>query len=298
MRVKIFASFLIFTLILFFPQANAQSDSFKEVSHKSLQITIDHEGNVNVIHQIRDSDEPRQLNFVNGTVSNLKLIDSADKEELIDISDGINSIVILPDQGELVVKYDLKDVLVLKDNVWTLDFRYLQTTIFVLPEEIDLVFANQRSVFLDGKNAFTCHGCEILLEYSINEPKEIKQVNWTDKEFLVEIKTFAEIESFDFNQPTKEISFKLNSSNQSVTTVIPLGLLWEPYTVFLDGKEILFNEYTNNGTHVWLNMRPESSGEITIIGTTVVPEFPIIAPLAVGFLIILIIPFMKKFNLR
>ncbi|MDH3203227.1 MAG: hypothetical protein OEL81_00945, partial [Nitrosopumilus sp.] len=131
-----------------------------------------------------------------------------------------------------------------------------------------------------------------------NEPKEIKQVNWTDKKFLVEIKTFAEIESFDFNQPTKEISFKLNSSNQSVTTVIPLELLWEPYTVFLDGKEILFNEYANNGTHVWLNMRPESSGEITIIGTTVVPEFPIIAPLAVGFLIILIIPFMKKFNLR
>ncbi|MGH1566047.1 MAG: hypothetical protein ACRBB5_01160 [Nitrosopumilus sp.] len=296
MKVKIFASFLIFTLILFFPQVNAQSDSFKEVSHKSLQIRIDHEGNVNVIHQIRDSDEPRQLNFVNGTVSNLKLIDSADREELIDISDGIDSIVILPDQGQLFVKYDLKDVLVLKDNVWTLDFRYLQTTIFVLPEEIDLVFANQRSVFLDGKNAFTCHGCEILLEYSINEPKEIKQVNWADKEFLVEIKTFAEIESFDFNQPTKEISFKLNSSNQFVTTVIPLELLWEPYIVFLDGKEILFNEYANNKTHVWLNMRPESSGEITIIGTTVVPEFPIIAPLTVGFLIILIIPFMKKFN--
>ena len=59
-----------------------------------------------------------------------------------------------------------------------------------------------------------------------------------------------------------------------------------------------YYKYINNGTHVWLNMKPETSGEITIIGTTVIPEFPIIAPLAIGFLMILVVPLMRKFNLR
>ena len=80
--------------------------------------------------------------------------------------------------------------------------------------------------------------------------------------------------------------------------IIPLELLWEPYSVFLDDDKILKHEIINNGTHVWLSMKPETSGEITIIGTTVIPEFPIIAPLAVGFLMILVVPLMKKFNLR
>ena len=298
MRAKIIASFLIFTLILFFPQVNAQSDSLKEVSQKSVQITLDHEGNVNVIHQIRSSNEPRQLNFVNGTILNLKFVDNTGREELIDIDEQADNIIILPDQGELFVKYELKDVLILKDNVWTLNFRYLEKTTFVVPEEVDFVFIDQRFVFLDGKNAFNCHGCEMLLEYPVDESKKIEQVNWKDKEFLVEIKTVAGIEDFDFNQPTKEISFKVNNNNQHITTIIPLELLWEPYTVFLDGEEIKFDAYANNGTHVWLNMKPEASGEITVIGTTVVPEFPIIAPLAMGFLMILVIPLIKKFNLR
>jgi len=74
--------------------------------------------------------------------------------------------------------------------------------------------------------------------------------------------------------------------------------LWSPYVVLLDDEKIFFNEYINNGTHVWINMKPETTGEIIIIGTTVVPEFPIIAPLAIGFLMIMIMPFVRKFNLH
>ncbi|MDC4231705.1 MAG: hypothetical protein M8319_05205, partial [Nitrosopumilus sp.] len=112
------------------------------------------------------------------------------------------------------------------------------------------------------------------------------------------IRTFAEIENFNFDQSTKEISFKVNDSNQFVTTTIPLELLWNPYFVFLDDEKIWKHEFHNNGTHISLNVQPETSGEISIIGTTVIPEFPIIAPLAIGFLIILAVPLMRKFNLR
>ena len=104
-----------------------------------------------------------------------------------------------------------------------------------------------------------------------------------NKEFFVEITTFANIENFNFNQPTKEIKFNVNESNQFITTIIPLELLWGPYAVFLDDKKILFQDYKNNGTHVWINMRPDTAGEISIIGTTVIPEFPIIAPWLLDF---------------
>ena len=43
---------------------------------------------------------------------------------------------------------------------------------------------------------------------------------------------------------------------------------------------------------------PKTGGEITILGTTVIPEYLIIALLAIGFLIILAVLLVKKFSLH
>ena len=138
----------------------------------------------------------------------------------------------------------------------------------------------------------------MVLEYSINEPKIFKNVKWEDKEFVVEIRSYSNIDKFRFDPPPKSITFDVSKENRFVTTIIPLELLWEPYVVFLDDEKIHLNKFNNNGTHVWLNIKPETTGEITIIGTTVIPEFPIIAPLAIGFLMILTVPLMRKFSLH
>jgi hypothetical protein len=138
----------------------------------------------------------------------------------------------------------------------------------------------------------------MVLEYSINEPKILENVKWEDKEFIVEIRSHSNIEKFNFDQPTKSITFNVSDENRFVTTIIPLELLWKPYSVFLNDEKIYFHEYTNNGTYVWLNMKPETSGEIVIIGTTAIPEFPIIAPLVIGFSMIFLVPFIQKFNLH
>ena len=45
-------------------------------------------------------------------------------------------------------------------------------------------------------------------------------------------------------------------------------------------------------------MKPESPGQITIIGTTVIPEFSIFIPLIMGFVIILTLPLMRKVSLH
>jgi len=297
--MKIFAIFIIISLILVIPSTSAQEINIEEKARqKSVEVIISNTGDIHVKHIVSSSNSPKQIDLIDGTIQNLTITDEEGKEQLVTVIGKKDAVMIFPSETDSVVEYDLEDVLLLKDNVWTLDFLYLETTIFVIPEKLDLIFVNDRPVYMDDKRGFACHGCQMILEYSINEPKNIKQVNWEGKEFLVEIRTFADIESFDFNQPVKKISFKISDDNQFVTAIIPLELLWEPYMVFLDEEKIFFHEYINNGTHVWLNMRPETPGEITIIGTTVVPEFPIIAPLAVGFLMILVVPLIRKFNLR
>ena len=298
MKSLVFSSFLILFVILAFPQVNAQSESLGQISQKSVEIAIDSEGNIEVIHQVRSSNEPKILKFVDGTVSNVELVNHVGVYQSVEITEGTDRIEILPEQKVAFIKYNLSDVLILKNNYWTLDFLYLESTTFTIPDEVKLFFVNDKPVLLEEKNGFVCHGCQMTLAYSLDEPKNIEYVNWNNEQFLVEMITFTQIENFEFNQPTKEISFDVSEKDQFVTVVIPLELLWEPYVVFLNDEKAFYHQYINNGTHVWLNIKPDSTGEVSIIGTTVIPEFPIIAPLAIGFLIIMMAPLMKKFSLR
>ena len=296
--MKVIGFLIILSIIFIIPVADAQLSIGAKAVQKSVEVIINSNGEIHVKHVIISSNLPSQVDLIEGTVSNLVVTNEQGKEKEFIIVGDKNGVMIFSSQRNSIIEYNLDNVLSQKDNLWTWNFSYLETTSFIMPKEVDLVFVSGTPVFLGEKNGIACHGCQMVLEYPINELKNINQVNWEDKEFLVETRTSSEIENFDFNQPAKKISFKVNDNNQFVTIIIPLELLWEPYSVFLNDDEILKREIMNNGTHVWLNIRPETSGEITIIGATVIPEFPIIAPLAIGFLMILVVPLMKKFNLR
>ena len=299
MNSKIFVIFTIISLILVIPSATAQEVNVaSKAKQKSVEVTISEAGNVHVKHIISASSSPKQVELIDGTIENLVITNEDGEEGLVTIVGENDAVMILPSQTNSIVEYDLRDVLLLKDGFWTLDFLYLEKTSFIVPEKLDLIFVNNNPVNLDDKRGFTCHGCQMILEYSFDEPKSIQNVKWEDREFVVEINTFADIDGFTFDQPAKSITFDVLGENKFVTTVIPLELLWGPYVVFLDDEKILFHDYINNGTHVWLNIRPESSGEISIIGTTVVPEFSMFIPLIVGFLAIVILSATRKVNLH
>ena len=293
---KILVGFFALIILISSPEVFGQ-ESFQEIEQKSVTITIDNEGNVKVVHELRNSKDASQLTFVDGNVTNVKFIKFG-IEESVPEAEGTKNIVFLPNQGDLLVTYDLKDVLLEKSGVWTWDFLYLESTAFIFPEEVDLLFANERPVFLDDKKGIACHGCQMLLEYSIDESRIYQNVKWEEKEFTVEIRNHNGVEKFVFDQPSKSITFDTIGENRFVTTIIPLELLWEPYTVFLNDEEIPSRQHINNGTHVWLIINPETSGQINIIGTTVVPEFSMMIPLIIGFFVILDLPFMKKFSLH
>jgi hypothetical protein len=269
----------------------------EKAEQKSVGITVSSIGEVHVKQMMKLSNVPIQIELVNGTISNLKITNEVGEEKQYEMV-GESSILILPSNEDTIIEYDLKDVIFFKDNMWTWSFRYLEDTSFILPKEVDLIFVNDKPVYLDKMKGILCHGCQMILEYSIDESRIIKNVKWEDKEFTVEIRSLAEINQFSFDQSTKNISFEVNGENQFVTVIIPPELLWGPYDVFLGDEKIQSYEYINNGTHVWVSMKPDNSGSVSIIGTTVVPEFPLIAPLAVGFLMILILPIIRKVNLH
>ena len=297
MNSKIFTFLVILSFIALTPVANAQISIGEKAQQESVEVIISSEGDVKVKHVIRSSNLPVDLELIKGAVSNLVVTDEQGKEILFSINDK-NIVLIQPSKEETIVEYDLKEVLFETDNVWTWDFLYLESTSFILPEEVGLVFVNERPVYLGDMKGINCHGCQMLLEYSINELQSNQNVKWEDKQFLVEIASNSNVNNFVFDQPSKSITFDVSEKNRFVNTIIPLELLWGPYSVFLEDEKILFQEYFNNGTHAWVTIVPETSGEVTIIGTTVVPEFSIMLPLIIGFFVILAVPFMKKFNLR
>ncbi|MDH3361305.1 MAG: hypothetical protein OEL51_02985 [Nitrosopumilus sp.] len=298
MEVKIFGFLVILLIISIIPMVNAQISVGEKAVQRSVEVVINSAGDVHVKHVINPANTPKQVELVNGTISNIQVTNEHGKEQQFSVIGANNGVLIMPSNENSILKYNIEDALIQENNVLAWNFRYLETTSFILPEEVDLIFANGSPVYLDEKKGITCHGCQMVLEYSINEPKILENVKWEEKQFIVEINSHSNIEKFNFDQPTKSITFNVSDEDRFVTTLIPLELLWKPYSVFLNDEKIYFHEYNNNGTHVWLNMKPETSGEIVIIGTTAIPEFPIIAPLVIGFLMVFLVPFIQKFNLH
>ena len=261
--------FIILVFIIAIPSVNAQEISMGDkAEQKSINVVINSSNEVHVKHVIASSNSPKQIELIKGTVTNIIVSDEEGKEKQFGIIGDNTGVIIYPSEQNTNVEYDLGNVLFLKDNVWTWDFRYLEKTSFIIPKEVNSVFVNNKLVYLGEKNGITCHGCQMTLEYSINEPKILENIKFENKEFLIETRTFAEINQFNFDQSTKSISFEVNGKNQFVTVIIPLELLPKQHNVFMGDEKILFHEY-NNGTHVWLNIRSNNSGNVSIIDSTI-----------------------------
>ena len=287
---------MVFTII---PTSNAQLSLGNEAVQELIEVKISLSGEVSVKHVVKPSNFPVSVDLFDGTISDISITnENGDERDLAVVGDN-DAVLIFPSNQNSIVEYNLDDVLILNDNLWSFKISYPQMVAVIIPEGIDQVFTNDVPIHLLGDNrGIGCHGCSINLQYYSTIPKIIQQVEWEEDSFVVEIITNSEIEKFNFDQSLKSISFQVNDENKFITTIIPLELLWGPYVVFLDDEQIKYNKYTINETYATLDIKPKTSGEITIIGTTVIPEFPIIAPLAIGFLMILVIPLMKKINLH
>jgi len=280
------------------PQIFAQISIGAPAKQESVDVTISLDGDIHVVHEVQYSSTIRSMDMISGTVRDLKVKDvNGDTRKYGEIGNNLG-VTIFPSQENIIVEYDLEDVLFLNDGVWAWDFLYPESVSFYFPDEIDLVFVNKRPVHIKDKG-IACHGCQMHpLEYIIKEPTILTEIEWEEKKFPVYIRTLDQINSTYFDQAAKILGFETSKGNKFITLIIPLELLWNPYEVYLDNEVVLQNEFSQNDTHIWLSFIPESAGVVEIIGTSVVPEFSMMIPLVLGIGIVLGLQLKNKINLR
>lgn len=289
---------MVISIISITPQAFSQLSLGTPAEHVSIRVTIEENGDVHVVHVVKKSNERVQVELLPGKVENLQVVDGARNEIQHAISE--NSIITLfPPEVNFGVEYDLKDALTLTDGVWTWDFLYTKSingVEFYFPDKVDLIYANERPVRIVDAEGLRCHGCDMFLEYVIDEPV-IFNVEWEEQKFPVLVWTVDKIDSLNFEQPSRNLSFE-TTGDKKITLVIPLELLWNPYEVYLEDEKIPKREFFQNETHVWLNINPKTAGTLEIIGISAIPEFSLLLPLVLGIAIVIGFQAKNKVNLR
>ena len=301
MNRKLFSIFVIFSLILIIPTANAQLTIGSEAKQELIEVKINDKGEVDVKHIVKASNMPGTLHLFSGTISNLVITNEMGEEnESGIINDGLGnqSVFILPSKENSIIKYNLENI-ILKDNLFTTQISYPEKFSVIFDDQIELIFINNNPILLENKKGLAINGGgEAKIQFYSNIPKIIEEVKWEENKFEVEIITNSKIEKFNFNQAEKSISFQVNDENKFVTITMSEELLGGPYVTLLNDEKIYHTKFISKENSILLNMKPETTGEITIIGTTVIPEFSMFIPLIMGFLIILTVPFVKKINLH
>jgi len=301
MNRKIISIFAILTLILVIPTANAQLTVGSEVKQELIEVKINDKGEIDVKHIVKASNMPGTLHLFSGAVSNLVITNEIGKEEESGvINDGLGneSVFILPSKDNTIVKYNLKNI-ILKDNLFTTQISYPEKFSVLFDESINLVFVNNNVIFFEDKKGLSINGGGyVTIEFYSNESKIIKEIVWEENKFYVEIITNSNIDKFNFDQESKSINFETNQKNKFITITMPEELLGGPYVTLLNDEKIVHSKFIRDESNISLNLKSETTGKITIIGTTVIPEFSMFIPLIMGFLIILTVPFVKKINLH
>ena len=139
----------------------------------------------------------------------------------------------------------------------------------------------------------------MMLEFIPNEKKIIEKVSWEGREFDVQIWGSTELSSFIFDQPSKRISYNFDDTERWITLIIPLELLWNPYQASINDEKIFTPSFKVDEEHYGVSLKLKESGTVNIIGTSVVPEFPMILPLMViGISAVILLQFRNKITLR
>jgi hypothetical protein len=304
MNQKIISTIIIFCLITVIPTVYGQLTLGGEVKQESIEVKVNRDGEISVKHVVSPSNTGSTLFlFENAIIPEKNLIgknEMGDEKQLGIIDDGLGnkSIFVLPSKQNTIVEYNLENMS-LNDNLFNIKISYYEKFSMIFDESIDLIFVNSNPIILDNKKGISIHGGgNAKIEFYENEPKIIKEAIWEENKFDVEIITDSEIEAFNFNQPEKSISFQVNDENKYMTITMSEELLGGPYVILLDNEKIYYSKNLRDENIVSLNIKPETTGEVTIIGTTVIPEFSMFIPLIMGFIIILTVPTMRKFSLR
>ncbi|MDE1817461.1 MAG: hypothetical protein KGH86_04000 [Thaumarchaeota archaeon] len=270
--MKILLSLLIIPILVL-----AGSQAFGQLSmgaapEEVIKVTIDESGTAHVTHEINSTAnlKPIQIDTINGNMNNLTVTDvNGNPVEYAKIQKTPLSIIINVSQRNMtLVKYDLVGAVTNTDGVWRWNYYEPQDTdytAFHFPKGVDMVWANERPVYL-GNLGLGQHGNGFRLQYVINEPVNIQTVQTGGKNFSVGVRTVSGLGNYAFDESLRSYSFNFDKANVPIVVIMPQDLLSGPYDVTLNGNATLHQEFHYNSTHAWIGFEPAKSGTIQITG--------------------------------
>ena len=300
---KILVISIICTVFAIIPFADAQISFGKPAYQKSIELILDETDIVKAKHVISSSSGPVDVYLFENMIEESISVTNENGEKLQFGISGIGNdslvSILEPIKENAIVKYNLKNIFWKSDTLSKLDIGYPQTFSIIFAKEVEFVFLNNNLIQLGNQKGINIiDGGYVIVEYFNEIPKLIENIQWEEEKFNVEILSDSIIDEFNFEQTSKSISFEVNEKNKIFSIILPEELLGGPYLVLLDDEKIHYQQQVKDEKNVLLSIMPQSTGEITIIGTTVIPEFSMFIPLIMGFVIVLTIPFMKKFSLH
>ncbi|MGI0062042.1 MAG: hypothetical protein ACREBA_06280, partial [Nitrosotalea sp.] len=264
--MKILLSLLIIPiLVLSGSQAFGQL-SMGSAPEEVIKVTIDESGTAHVTHEVNSTTanlKPIQIDTVNGNMNNLTVTDvNGNPVEYAKIQKTPLSIIINVSQRNMtLVKYDLVGAVTNTDGVWKWNYYEPQDTdytAFHFPKGVDMVWANDRPVYL-GNLGLGQHGNGFSLQYVINEPVNIQTVQLAGNNVAVGVRTVSGLGSYAFDESLKSYSFNFDKANVPITVIMPQDLLSGPYDVTVNGNATLHQEFHYNSTHAWIGFEPAKS---------------------------------------
>ncbi len=268
---------------------------------EDIKVTINENGTAHVVHYVKgNSNAAVQVNTIKGNMTNFSVTDKdGNSVQYFSINKVPKAVLFPPTPRNMtLIIYDLPNVMTLNDGVWKWNYYTPSDTTFTdfyFPKGVDVIWANERPVYL-GEKGLRQHGTGMTLEYIINEPLISQNVKWQDKNFMVGIQTLSGLGSYTFDQSAKAYAFNIDKPNSFVTVIMPQELLWGPYQGKINSNGTLTTTFHNNGTHAWIGLKPSKSGSIQITGTTAIPEFPLFVPLVIGISVVIAVQFRNRLN--
>ena len=300
MLFKIIILSIVLCSIITIPEVLAQSEFFGSPADQSLIIEIDEKNNAFITHELKSAGGKVFVKFFSESYSKLRVTNSND--EVIEygvagFGDEFGISIINAHKGDKI-EYVIENVMNVKNGIMQWEFFYPNDSIFVFPTNIDIIYVNENRVDISQAKAINCHGCDMKLEFIVDEPTIIEEVEWEAEKFPVIFRTLSGISDFNFEQESKLISFNIDSNEIPITIKIPKKLLWNPYEVYINDKKIEKSEIELDELYVLLYVRPDEIGTIQIIGISAIPEFPIFAPLVIGIIIVITLQIKQRSKLH
>ena len=266
---KIIITSLMVLALAVIPIADAQ---FGEPAYQKLtQLVIDESENIQAKHVIGFSDKPVTVNLFEGVIVDSITVTNEEGKELefgISGMSDYGSVTIFSPQKNTIIKYNLENMFRQLDNLLTLNIGYPKPFSIIFSEKTELIFLNDQIIELVDKKGISVNsGGYVNVEYYSKTPKHIEEVIWKENKFDVEIITDSDVEKFNFDQKSKNISFQINEKNKFVTVTIEKEFLDGPHSILLNDEKIPYTKSVSKENYVSLSIKPQTVGEIVITGS-------------------------------